>query len=188
LQRRLHLVALYWHPTISLSISFQLKRPTRPIEECSSLPTACICELSFPHSFRFRNISHWKQSLFAWCLSIMRRPISCGWISAPTLGAATSTHEGGLGTVSWCAPASHPCSSTSGLACASRAGFEFHPLRHATLIYNGFLAFLISGRQKGIQSNEAFPSALAQRNHSRLGQSPHGLNAPLAAPLAACRW
>src|SRR6476620_8081457 len=96
LQRRLHLVALDGHPTISLSISFQLKRPTRPIEECSSLPTACICELSFPHSFRFRNISHWKQSLFAWCLSIMRRPISCGWISAPTLGAATSAHEGGL--------------------------------------------------------------------------------------------
>ena len=83
LQRRLHLVALYWHPTISLSISFQLKRPTRPIEECSSLPTACICKLSFPHSFRFRNISYWKQSLFAWCLSITRRPISCGWISAP---------------------------------------------------------------------------------------------------------
>jgi hypothetical protein len=105
LQRRLHLVALYWHPTISLSISFQLKRPIRPIEECSSLPTACICELSFPHSFRFRNISHWKQSLFAWCLSIIRRPISCGWISAPTLGTATSAHEGGL-----LVPlASHPC-------------------------------------------------------------------------------
>jgi hypothetical protein len=47
LQRRLHLVPLYWHPTISLSISFQLKRPTRPIEEYSSLPTACICKLSF---------------------------------------------------------------------------------------------------------------------------------------------
>src|SRR4029079_402337 len=47
LQRHLHLVALYWHPTISLSISFQLKRPTKPIEECSSLPTACICKLSF---------------------------------------------------------------------------------------------------------------------------------------------
>src|SRR6478672_10564308 len=92
LQRRLYLVALYWHPTISLSISFQLKRPTRPIDECSSLPTACICELSFPHSFRFRNISHWKQSLFAWCQSIMRRPISCDWISAPTLGMATSAH------------------------------------------------------------------------------------------------
>src|SRR6476620_5271205 len=53
LQRHLHLVALYWHPTISLSISFQLKRPTRPIEECSSLPTACICKLSFLIAFGF---------------------------------------------------------------------------------------------------------------------------------------
>src|SRR6478752_9800979 len=53
LQRHLHLVALYWHPTISLSISFQLKRPTRPIEECSSLPTACICKLSFLITFAF---------------------------------------------------------------------------------------------------------------------------------------
>ena len=86
LQQHLHLVALYWHPTISLSISFQLRRPTRPIEECSSLPTACICKLSFPHSFRFRNISYVKQTLFAWCLNITRRPISCGWISASSLG------------------------------------------------------------------------------------------------------
>jgi hypothetical protein len=73
LQRRLHLVALYWHPTISLSISFQLKRPTRPIEECSSLPTACICKLSFLIAFAFGNIFYRMQSLFAWCVSITRR-------------------------------------------------------------------------------------------------------------------
>lgn len=90
LQRHLHLVALYWHPTISLSISFQLKRRTQPIEECSSLPTACICKLSFPDSFRFGNISYWKQSLFVWCLSIIRRPISCGCICAPSLGRCLS--------------------------------------------------------------------------------------------------
>ena len=94
LQRHLHFVALYWHPTISLSIGFQLKRSTRPIEECSSLPTACICKLSFPDSFRFGNISYWKQSLFAWCLSITRRPISCGWISAPSLGRCLSVPSG----------------------------------------------------------------------------------------------
>ena len=94
LQRHLHFVALYWHPTISLSIGFQLKRSTRPIEECSSLPTACICKLSFPDSFRFGNISYWKQSLFAWCLSITRRPISCGWISAPSLGRCFSVPSG----------------------------------------------------------------------------------------------
>lgn len=93
LQRHLHFVALYWHPTISLSISFQLKRSTSPLEECSSLPTACICKLSFPHSFRFRNISYVKQTLFAWCLNITRRPISCGWISAPTLGTGTQWAE-----------------------------------------------------------------------------------------------
>jgi hypothetical protein len=73
LQRRLHLVALYWHPTISLSIGFQLKRPTRPIEECSSLPTACICKLSFLIAFAFGNIFYRMQSLFAWCVSITRR-------------------------------------------------------------------------------------------------------------------
>ena len=73
LQRRLHLVALYWHPTISLSISFQLKRPTRPIEECPSLPTACICKLSFLIAFAFGNIFYRMQSLFAWCVSITRR-------------------------------------------------------------------------------------------------------------------
>jgi hypothetical protein len=53
LQRRLHLVALYWHPTISLSISFELERPTRRIEECSSLPKACMFELSFLIAFAF---------------------------------------------------------------------------------------------------------------------------------------
>lgn len=53
LQRRLHLAALYWHPTISLSISIELKRLTRPIEECSASPTACICKLSFLIAFAF---------------------------------------------------------------------------------------------------------------------------------------
>ena len=53
LQRRLHLVALYWHPTISLSISIELKRLTRPIEECSASATACICKLSFLIAFDF---------------------------------------------------------------------------------------------------------------------------------------
>ena len=72
-QRRLHFVALYWHPTISLSISFQLKRPTRPIEECPSLPTACICKLSFLIALAFGNIFYRMQSLFAWCVSITRR-------------------------------------------------------------------------------------------------------------------
>ena len=53
LQRRHHLVALYWHPTISLSISFELERPTSRIEECSSLPKACMCKLSFLIAFAF---------------------------------------------------------------------------------------------------------------------------------------
>ena len=66
-------MALYWHPTISLSISFQLKRPTRTIEECSSLPTACMCKLSFLIAFAFGNIFYRMQSLFAWCVSITRR-------------------------------------------------------------------------------------------------------------------
>src|SRR6478609_11850539 len=73
LQRHLHLVALYWHPTISLSISFQLKRPTRPIEECSSLPTACICKLSFLIAFGFGIFFTGSKALFGCRLSITRR-------------------------------------------------------------------------------------------------------------------
>src|SRR6476620_9873566 len=39
-------------------------------------------------------------------------------------------------------PAPHPCRSTSGLACASGAGFESHPLRICHVGGRGLLVFL----------------------------------------------
>ena len=51
LQRRLHLEDLYWHPTISLSISFELERHTRRIEECSD------CQRLACASYRYSQLS-----------------------------------------------------------------------------------------------------------------------------------